>query len=220
MALIFDRTVPAGVVSVARSTLGELAAVPDAKGGRSPLAQSSVSDTPLPVYSLRLDVLTRVSGPWDAGLSSAEPESWRVFVMDARNEPMGVADVAVPAGGTGLARFLGYSRGPQVASSGQALTDAETAEPLRGRRFRPGFLEIPGINVSVVWLRAVDDEDDVVVPVDPVPRFLGERHIYTLREFFDLARPRAAQRIKFDNSPRRSTDADPPLAVATGNLEP
>ena len=57
MALIFDRKVPAGVVDVAMSTLGDLAGVPDSRGGRSPLARAIVSNTPLPVYSLRLDVL-------------------------------------------------------------------------------------------------------------------------------------------------------------------
>jgi hypothetical protein len=46
MALIFDRNVPAGVVDLARSTLGDLAAVPDSRGGRSPLATAIVSDTP------------------------------------------------------------------------------------------------------------------------------------------------------------------------------
>jgi hypothetical protein len=213
MALIFDRKVPAGVVDVARSTLGDLAGVPDSRGGRSPLANAIVSNTPLPVYSLRLDALARDAGPWDAGLAGAEPESWRVFVMDGRNEPTGVADVAPPPGGAGGARFLSYTRGPQVASSGQVLTDAEDAEPLRSRKFQPGFLEIPGINVSAVWLKALDGQADTVIPVDPVPRFLSDRHIYTLREFLDLARARAVQRLKFDNSPR-GDDPNPPLAQA------
>ena len=61
MALIFDRKVPAGVVDLARSTLGELAAVPDSRGGQSPLAKAIVSNTPLPVYSLRLDALARAA---------------------------------------------------------------------------------------------------------------------------------------------------------------
>jgi hypothetical protein len=214
MALIFDRKVPAGVVDVARSTLGDLATVPDSRGGRSPLANAIVSNTPLPVYSLRLDALAPDAGRWDAGLAGAEPESWRVFVMDDRNQPTGVADVA-PPGGAGGARFLSYAQGPQVASSGQILTDAEDAEPLRGRKFQPGFLEIPSINVSAVWLKALDGQADAVIPVDPVPRFLGDRPIYTLREFLDLARARAVQRLKFDNSPR-GDDPDAPLAQAKG----
>jgi hypothetical protein len=133
MSLIFDRKVPDGVVAVAMSTLGELAVVPDSRGGRSPLAKAIVSNTPLPVYSLRLNALTQDAGPWDAGLAGAEPESWRVFVMDSHDEPTGVADVAPPAGGAGAARFLSYTQGPQAAFSGQALTDAEGAEPLRSR---------------------------------------------------------------------------------------
>jgi hypothetical protein len=201
MALIFDRKVPAGVVDVARSTLGDLAAVPDSRGGRSPLAKAIVSNTPLPVYSLRLDALTRDNGPWDGGLAGAEPESWRLFVMDGRNEPTGVADVGPPPGGAGVARFLSYTQGPQVASSGQVLADAEDSEPLRSRKFQPGFLEIPGISVSAVWLKALDGQADAVVPIDPVPRFLSDRQIYTLHEFLDLTRARAVQRLKFNNSP-------------------
>jgi hypothetical protein len=214
MALIFDRKVPAGVVDVARSTLGDLATVPDPRGGRSPLDKAIVSNTLLPVYSLRLDALARDAGPWDAGLAGAEPESWRVFVMDGRNEPMGVADVA-PSDGAGGVRFLSYTRGPQVASAGQILNDAENAEPLRGRKFQPGFLEIPGINVSAMWLKALDGQADAVIPVDPVPRFLSDRPIYILREFLDLARARAVQRLKFDNSPR-GDDPNSPLAQAKG----
>jgi hypothetical protein len=201
MALIFDQNVPDGVLDVAMGTLDDLAVVPDSRGGRSPLAKAIVSNTPLPVYSLRLDALAQDAGPWDAGLSVAEPESWRLFVMDARNEPTGVADVAPPAGGSGVARFLSYTQGPQVASSGQVLTDAEDAEPLRSRTFQPRFLEIPGINVSAVWFRALDGQADTVIPVDPVPRFLSDRHVYNLREFLELARPRAIQRLKFNNSP-------------------
>jgi len=214
MALIFDRKVPAGVVDVARSTLGDLATVPDSRGGRSPLAKAIVSNTPLPVYSLRLDALARDAGPWDAGLAGAEPESWRVFVMDSRNEPTGVADVA-PPGGAGEARFLSYTQGPQVASSGQVLTNAQNVEPFRDRTFQPGFLEIPGINVSAVWLKALDGQADAVIPVDPVPRFLSDRPTYTLREFLDLARPRAVQRLKFNNSPP-GDDPNPPRAQAQG----
>lgn len=75
MALIFDRKVPAGIIDKARSTLGDLAAVPDSRGGQSPLAKAIVSNTPLPVYSLRLDALAQGVGPWDAGLADAEPES-------------------------------------------------------------------------------------------------------------------------------------------------
>ena len=35
-----------------------------------------------------------------------------MFVMDGRDEPTGVADVAPPAGGVGRAPFLSYSQGP------------------------------------------------------------------------------------------------------------
>lgn len=167
----------------------------------------------MPVYSLRLDVLAPDAGPWDAGLSGAEPESWRLFVMDDRNEPTGVADVAPPGAGAGVARFLSYTRGPQVASSGQVLTDAEDAEPLRGRTFRSGFLEIPGLNVSAVWLKALDGQADAVIPVEPVPRFLRDRRVYTLQHFLELARPRAVERLEFNNSPR-DDEADLPRKPA------
>jgi hypothetical protein len=216
MALIFDQNVPAEIVNVAVSTLSDLAVLPDSRGGRSPLVKAIVSNTPLPVYSLRLDVLVREVGRWDAGLAGTRPESWRVFVMDDHNEPTGVADVAPPAGGVGSPRFLSYTQGPQVTSSGQVLTDAEDAEPLRSRKFQPRFLEIPGINVSVVWLKALDGQADTIIPVDPVPGFLGDRHFYTLREFLDLARPRAIQRLKFNNAPR-GDDPNSPQAPMQGS---
>jgi hypothetical protein len=204
MSLIFDRNVPAGVVDLARSTLGDLASAPDPRGGRSPLAKSVVSNTPLPVYSLRLDALARKGDRWDAGLGGAQPESWRVFVMDD-GEPTGVADVAPPGAGGGV-RFLSYTRGPQVASSGKVLTDAEDGERLQGRKLEPRFLEVPGISVSAVWLKALDGKSDFVIPVEPVPRFLRDGSIYTLPDFVDLVRARAVERLKFDNAPRETHD--------------
>jgi hypothetical protein len=214
MALIFDRKVPAGVVDVARNMLGQLATVPDSRGGRSPLAKAIVSNTPLPVYSLRLDVLARVGDSWDAGLAGAEPESWRIFVLDGGNEPTGVADVAPPGRG-GEARFLCYTQGPQAASSGKVLTDAEDGKRLQGRKLQPRFLEIPGINVAAMWLKALDGQTDAVIPLDPVPRFLRDHSFYNLRDFLDLVRARAVQRLNFNNSPR-DDDPNPTPAQAQG----
>ena len=134
--------------------------------------------------------------------------------MDGHNEPTGVADAAPPEGKSG-ARFLSYTRGPQVASSGQVLTEAEDAEPLRSRKFQPRFLEIPGLNVSAVWLKALDGQADTVIPVDPVPRFLSGRRSYTLREFLELARGSAIERLKFNNSPP-GDDLNPPPAQTHG----
>jgi hypothetical protein len=153
--------------------------------------------------------LARDTGPWHAGLLGAQPESWRLFVLDHSNEPTGVADVAAPRGGAGRGRFLSYTRGPQVAAAGQALSDAEVTEPLRSRKFQPGFLEIPGINVSAVWLKALDEQPDTVIPVDPVPQFLGHRKSYTLQEFLELVRARAVQRLKFNNAPRGDAPGAP-----------
>jgi hypothetical protein len=203
MALIFDQKAPADVLDVVRKTLGSLAAVTDSRGGRSPLAGAILSDVPLPVYSLRLDALARGTAQGHLGLDDAEPESWRIFVIDNRKEPTGVADVA-PAGGGGGARFLSYTEGPQAVSSGQILTDAEGAGPMGDRKFRPGFLEIPGINVSAVWLKALDGRPDAIIPVDPVPKFLAEHPSYTLDEFLVVVRSRAAQRLEFNNAPRRN----------------
>jgi hypothetical protein len=202
MALIYDRNVPAGLVNVAEHSLGELAGVPDVRGGRSPLSRVVVSHTPLPVYSLRLDTLARPDGPWDAGLTEAKPESWRMFVVDVHEEPTGVADVAPPITATGEPRFLGYTQGPRVASFGQILTDADETEPLSRRDFQPGFLDVPGINVLAVWLKALDDQADVVIPAAPVPRFLSAQPNYSLGEFINLARVRAVDRLKFDNAPQ------------------
>jgi hypothetical protein len=196
MFLDFDKTVSPDVVAAARNTLGELANVRDAKGGgRSPLDKFFVSDVPLAVYSLSLDGLKH-----GGDLDNAKAVAWRVFVLDGHDEPIGVAEVA-PAGGGHPAHFLGYTQGQQVASSGKALSDAEA----RGDegRYEPRFLEIPGLNVTALWLRSLGGGVDTIIPVDPVPRFLRERETYTPTEFLDRVRPQATKRLEFDDVPTR-----------------
>ena len=114
MSLVFDKTGSDEVVAAARKTLGELAGGPDAKGGRGSLDESFVSDVPLAVYSLSLESLTH-----GGGLPDAKPVAWRVFVLDDRDDPVGVAYVA-PAGGGHPARFLGLHAGAAGCRIGES----------------------------------------------------------------------------------------------------
>ncbi len=193
MSLVFDKTGSDEIVAAARKTLGELAGGPDAQGGRGSLDESFVSDVPLAVYSLSLESLTH-----GGGLRDAKAVAWRVFVVDDRDDPVGVADVA-PAGGGHPARFLGYAQGQQVAASGKVLSEEEAAQG----RYEPRFLEIPGINVTALWLKNQGDGKDRIIPIDPIPRFLRGQETYTPDEFLKVVRSRAVKRLEFDDAPTR-----------------
>ncbi len=201
MGLIFTQAAPEDVVAAARKTLAELADVPDARGGASPLARYFVSDVPLAVYSLGLDRLTN-----GGGLADTKAVAWRVFVLDSHNDPVGVADVA-PSGGGEPAHLLGYTRGPQVASSGRALSDA-AADSIAQGRYEPRFLEIPGINTTALWLKDLGGDEDRMIPVDPIPRFLRDQETYSPGEFLDRVRPQAIKRLDFDDKPPRDEGGD------------
>jgi hypothetical protein len=194
MALIFNKTAPSDVVTIARATLADLANVPDGRGGREPLAECFVSDVPLAVYSLSLDSLAH-----GGELRDAKAVAWRVIVVDGQDEPVGTADMAPSAGGH-PSHFLGYARGPQVISAGKALSDATTTRVAQGR-YEPRFLEVPGISTTALWLKNLDGGLDRIIPLDPVPRFLRDRQAYTPSEFLDRVRTQVTRRLQFDETP-------------------
>jgi chaperonin GroES len=194
MSLHFNKSVSREVVAAAAETLGALAAVPDSKGGRSPLSGLFLSPAPLAVYPLPLDSLSQGR----VQLKEAKPVSWRVFVIDERNEPVAVAEVAPPGSGR-PAHCLSYSRGQQVFSSGKVLEEAEA--PTSKGYYEPRFLEIPGLDATAVWLKNLEDGDDRIIPVDPVPRYLRMKAEYTPAEFLERVRPAASSRLRFDDSP-------------------
>ena len=89
--------------------------------------------------------------------------------MDGQDEPVGAAEVVVPPGGGLAALCLGYTQatGDPV---GPGVSDAEG--PAVEGRYEPRFLEIPGLGATAVWLRNLEGNQDRIIPVDPVPRFL------------------------------------------------
>ena len=107
MSLVYDKSVPSTVLPAALQALSSLSAVPDARGGQSPLSGLSVSHVPLPVYSLPLDGLGESSV-----FKDAKPVSWRVFVVDGRDEPVAAAEVVVPPGGGTSGPLPGLHAGP------------------------------------------------------------------------------------------------------------
>ena len=194
MSLVYDKSVPSTVLPAALQALSSLSAVPDARGGQSPLSGLSLIHEPLPVYSLPLDGLGQ-----NSVFKDAKPVSWRVFVVDGQDEPVGAAEVVVPPGGGLAALCLGYTQGRQVISSGRVLSDAEG--PAVEGRYEPRFLEIPGLGATAVWLRNLEGNEDRIIPVDPVPRFLRMKAEYTPSEFLDHVRSAASKRLQFEDAP-------------------
>jgi hypothetical protein len=67
--------------------------------------------------------------------------------------------------------------------------------------YEPRFLEIPGLNATAVWLRNLEGNEDLIIPVDPVPRFLRMKAVYTPSDFLDHVRPAASKRLQFEDAP-------------------
>ncbi len=184
------------IVNAAQTILRDLAGVQDASGGASPLVHQSLSDVPLAVYSLGFEQL------FQAGiLKDAVPISWRVFVLNHHDEPVGAAEVTA-GGGLNPPRFQSYNEGPQVAASGIALSRAESADD--AGMYEPRFVEIPGIYTSALWLKNLGAGDDQIIPIKPIPGFLSKKAVYSPDEFLDLARIQARQRMEFDDEPEKA----------------
>ena len=212
MGLVYKKQAShSSVVAAAKTTLAGLADFADSSGGATggfglaPPVDEFVSDLPLPVYSIGLDHLDK-----GGGIEGAKPVAWRVFVTDHHDEPIGVAEVA-PAGGGNPAQLLSYTKGMQVAASGQALADADATTT---SRFEPRFLEIPGLSMTALWLHNLDGGEDRIIPIVPVPRCLRDQPSFSKAEFLDRVRPQATTRLEFNNEPMsyKAVANDPNLA--------
>jgi hypothetical protein len=62
-------------------------------------------------------------------------------------------------------------------------------------------VRIPALYVMALWLKDLDGDDDVVVPMAPAPSFLEANRPYTEREFLKALAGPARERRAFSNAP-------------------
>jgi len=103
------------------------------------------------------------------------PEGWRYFV--GQSEPLRTADVVLSPTNKQI-EFLGLSVGPQVEMLKDLLASMETDAGLAGRHFECRLLRALILNLTAIWLSALDGLGDIIIPLVPVwpPLSAGKRY--------------------------------------------
>jgi hypothetical protein len=179
---------PVAVEKAIRSMLGRLIATdPDyVPALRSASPGSLAISTPHRIAVLDLNrIHSRMS------LASAvQKKGWRFLVL--RGEKV-VATVNSSTSGTGKHGFSNITDGPFVSGTERAIRRAELLEPVQKGRFEPLLLQVPAIHVVALWLKNLDNESDLIMPISPAPKPLRPYHALVARDFIAAVTELAAQ---------------------------
>ena len=70
-----------------------------------------------------------------------------------------------------------------------------------GYRVEARIVRIPALYVMALWLKDLDGDDDVVVPMAPAPPYLEANRPYTEQKFLKALAGPAKERATFSNAP-------------------
>jgi len=73
---------------------------------------------------------------------------------------------------------------------------------VRDGKVEARLIRVPALYVMALWLKDLDGDDDVVVPMAPAPPFLEANRPYTEREFLKALTGPAKARAQFSNAPQ------------------
>jgi hypothetical protein len=139
---------------------------------------------PHPVYDVALSELAA-----GKGLANAHVTSWRYLLNDGEMTAMAEVTAAKDAKPHTLSML---NRGPFIPSLVQAVDTAEKDATLAGN-YEVATINIPGLYVVALWLRAQPPGQGVVIPLDPAPPQLKAGQKYTEAQFAEALAPAAKQ---------------------------
>ncbi|MGH3140044.1 MAG: hypothetical protein ACRDQE_09940 [Gaiellales bacterium] len=186
-----DKAAAAGVLDVHRSETRGRAPVRSLRdigdGGRT-LA------SPHPVHNLGLADLEKPGRLADAPLTA-----WRYLVEEA-GATVASAEVGVDA--KGAVRGLDHvNEGPFVKATTAAQKAAAKLPQVRDGKVEARVIRIPALYIMALWLKDLEGDKDVIVPMAPAPAFLEANRPYTEREFLKALSGPAKARARFSNAP-------------------
>jgi hypothetical protein len=150
--------------------------------------------SPHRVHNLRLTDLGKPGALRDAPMTA-----WRYLVED---DGAAVASAEVGVDEKGNVRgFDHVNEGPFVAATAAAQKAAATLPQVRDGRMEPRILRIPALYVMALWLKDLDGDSDVLVPMAPAPPYLEANRPYTERGFMRALAGPAKERQAFSNAP-------------------
>ncbi len=93
------------------------------------------------------------------------------------------------------------NEGPFVKATAAAQKAAAKLPQVREGSVEARVIRIPALYVMALWLKDLDGDDDVVIPMAPAPPFLEANRPYTEREFLKALAGPAKARRQFSNEP-------------------
>lgn len=149
--------------------------------------------SPHKVHNLRLTDLEK------GGLRDAPMTAWRYLVEDD-GTAVASAEVGVDANGA-VRGFDHLNEGPFVQATAAAQRAAAELPQVRDGRMEARILRIPALYVMALWLKDLDGDSDVIVPMAPAPPYLEADRPYTERDFMKALAGPAKERREFSNAP-------------------
>jgi hypothetical protein len=131
--------------------------------------------------------------------SAARKKGWRFFV---HHRDKVVATINSGMRGNGRHGFSNITAGRFVAGTERAIRRAELLEPVRKGRFEPVLLQVPVIHLVALWLKNLDTEDDLIMPIRPAPKPLRANHALSTPDFV-AAIAELASRARRDHAEAR-----------------
>jgi hypothetical protein len=140
------------------------------------------------VYSPGVDELAK-----GRGLSDAKPVAKEFLVMEG---PSAVASVEQEAAGGGVSS----TEGPFVEATARAIESAEQDPELSDGEYELRTLRVPGLYLMAVWLKDLNGDGDVVIPLAPAPAPLEAGKSYRLHELEPTLERMSRQRLTFEGA--------------------
>jgi len=172
-----------------RSVLGRIVATdPDhVPALRSASPSSLAISTPHRIAVLGLDrIHARMSLR-----SAAQKKGWRFFVH--RGDKV-VATVNSSISGKGKHGFSNITDGPFVAGTERAIRRAERLDSVQKGRFEPLLLQVPAVHLVALWLRNLENDADLIMPISPAPKGLRAYGAVATADFVAILADLAAQK--------------------------
>jgi hypothetical protein len=164
-------------------------AVPHVEKERMSLASAH------PVYNVGLDALT-------AGrpLIEAQQTGWR-YLVHSDGATVASSEVSVDSAGRPTA-FARVNEGPFVGATVQALGQIGQRPEVAQGNYEIRLLKVPALYVVALWLKDLNGDRDLVIPLAPAPPYLVPGRAYVHTDFLKLLIEPARQRLGFDDSPQ------------------
>jgi len=133
-------------------------------------------------------------------LAESPTVGWR-YLVETQAGTVASSEVSADASGQPTT-FAQVNEGPFVQSTARALRELAGMPVVESGNYEVHMLKIPALYVVALWLKHLDGNDDLFVPLEPAPDFLEAGRLYREDEFLDTLESPARQRLEFDDSPQ------------------